>query len=196
MRILQWIALGIGLGLVCGGLPTVRADEIDDIVAEQMHEKQIPGLSLAIVLDGKIVRAHGYGFSDERGKVAVTTETLFQAGSISKPVTAVGVLRLVEQNQIDLDADVNSKLRSWKVPENEFTKDKKVTVRRILSHGAGLNVHGFPGYAVKSRIPTLVQVLDGAGPRIQRRFVSTSPPAASTDTRAVGTRCCSSSWSM
>src|SRR5215204_6539686 len=68
MRIPGWIALGIGVGFVCCGLSTMRADEVDDVVAEQMRAKQIPGLSLAIVLDGKLVRAHGYGFADDRRK--------------------------------------------------------------------------------------------------------------------------------
>jgi CubicO group peptidase (beta-lactamase class C family) len=70
----------------------------------------------------------------------------------------------VEQDRLSLDGDVNSQLRTWKVPENEFTKEKKVTLRSILSHSAGLTVHGFPGYATDSRTPTLVQVLDGAKP--------------------------------
>jgi len=94
----------------------------------------------------------------------VTTSTLFQAGSVSKSVAALGALRLVEHNRLSLDADVNTKLQTWKVPENEFTKEKKVTLRGILSHSAGLTVHGFPGYAVGKPVPTLVQVLNGEAP--------------------------------
>src|SRR5262249_16319368 len=121
-------------------------------------------LSLAIIQDGKIVKAKGYGVTEKGGKTPITTTTLFQAGSISKAVAAMGALHLVEQGKLMLDEDVNSRLTSWKVPENEFTKDKKVTLRGILSHSAGLTVHGFPGYAVDSPFPTLVQILDGEKP--------------------------------
>ena len=75
----------------------------------------------------------------------------------------MGALKLVEQGALSLDEDVNAKLKSWKVPENEFTQTEKVTLRRLLSHAAGLTVHGFPGYDVTERMPSVVQVLDGAG---------------------------------
>ena len=164
MRFVELARLCVSVALVCGGLAIGRADEVDDLVAEQLREKLIPGLSLAIVSDGKIVRSAGYGVVEKDTTEPVTTDTLFQAGSISKPVAAVGVLRLVERQLIDLDGDVNVTLRTWKVPENEYTAKEKVTVRRLLCHGAGLTVHGFPGYAVKGPIPTLVQVLDGVPP--------------------------------
>jgi CubicO group peptidase (beta-lactamase class C family) len=137
---------------------------VDDVVAAQMQEHNIAGLSLAIIEDGKIIKAQGYGFTDKSRKTPVTTATLFQAGSISKAVAALGALHLIEQGRLSLDEDVNVRLQAWKVPENEFTKDKKVTLRGILSHSAGLTVHGFPGYAVDASLPTLVQVLDGAKP--------------------------------
>jgi len=72
----------------------------------------------------------------------VTSDTLFQAASISKPVSALAALRLVEEGKLSLDENVNDKLRTWKVPDNQFTAQKKVTVRRILSHSAGLTVLG------------------------------------------------------
>lgn len=142
----------------------VQADDLDDFIRSQMQKRRIPGLSLAIIQDGKILKAQSYGFIDKDGKVPVTTNTLFQAGSVSKSVAAMGALYLVEQNKLSLDEDVNSKLKSWKVPENEFTKDKKVTLRGLLSHTTGLTVHGFPGYAVGANIPSVVQILDGTAP--------------------------------
>jgi len=157
-RVLLMVVVSLAAGF------SARADGVDDLILKRMHERNITGLSLAIVKDGKIVKAQGYGFIDKSNRVAVTAETLFQAGSISKPVAAVGVLRLVERGRLSLDEDVNGKLRTWKVPENEFMKEKKVTLRGILSHSAGLTVHGFPGYAVGKSEPTLVQVLDGAPP--------------------------------
>lgn len=142
----------------------VQADDLDDFIRSQMRKRGIPGLSLAIIQDGKILKAQSYGFIDKDGKVPVTANTLFQAGSVSKSVAAMGALYLVEQNKLLLDEDVNIKLKSWKVPDNEFTKDKKVTLRGILSHTTGLTVHGFPGYAVGAKIPSVVQILDGTAP--------------------------------
>jgi CubicO group peptidase (beta-lactamase class C family) len=129
-----------------------------------MHQHHITGLSLAIIEDGKIVKAQGYGVANTDTNTPVTTSTLFQAGSISKSVAALGALHLVEQGQLVLDEDVNNRLSTWKMPENEFTRVKKVTLRRILSHTAGVTVHGFPGYDVDAPMPTLVQVLNGAKP--------------------------------
>jgi CubicO group peptidase (beta-lactamase class C family) len=140
---------------------TQRADDLDTFIKGQMSQRQINGLSLAIIHNGQI-DARAYGVTS-RGGQPVTTTTLFQAGSISKPVAAVGSLKLVEQGALSLDEDVNAKLKSWKVPENEFTKTQKVTLRRLLSHTAGLTVHGFPGYDVKERMPSVVEVLDGGG---------------------------------
>lgn len=142
----------------------VHADDLDDFIRGQMQKRRIPGLSLAIIQDGKILKAQAYGFIDKDGKVPVTTNTLFQAGSVSKSVAAMGALYLVEQNKLFLDENVNVKLKSWKVPDNEFTNEKKVTLRGILSHTTGLTVHGFPGYAVGSKIPSVVQILDGTAP--------------------------------
>lgn len=142
----------------------VCADDLDDFIREQLRKRQVPGLSLAIIQDGKIVKAKSYGFTDKSGSTPLTTATLFQAGSVSKSVAAVGALRLVQAGTLSLDEDVNTKLRSWKVPENDFTKAKKVTLRGLLSHTTGLTVHGFPGYEAGGPVPTVVQILDGSSP--------------------------------
>ena len=139
-------------------------DSLDVFIRAQMARRHISGLSLAIIQDGRIVVARGYGVTDEKTRTPVTTATLFQAGSISKPVSALGALRLVEAGRLTLDGDVNAALTSWKVPDNTFTATDKVTLRRILSHSAGVTVHGFPGYDVSGPVPSLVQVLDGAAP--------------------------------
>jgi CubicO group peptidase (beta-lactamase class C family) len=133
-------------------------------LADRMAHYKVPGLSVAVINDGKIEWARGYGVVEKDGGKPVTADTLFLAGSISKPVAALAALRLVEQGKLDLDEDVNLKLKTWKVPENEFTRDKKVTLRGLLSHSAGLTVHGFPGYAVDAAMPTLVQILNGEKP--------------------------------
>src|SRR5919198_557288 len=146
------------------GAQTARLDSLDAFVKAQMTQRHIRGLSLAIIKNGKIAVARAYGVVDDSSKAPVTTSTLFQAGSISKPVSALGALRLVEAGTLSLDDDVNAKITSWKVPENRFTAAEKVTLRRLLSHSAGLTVHGFPGYDAAERMPTLVQVLEGAPP--------------------------------
>ena len=133
-------------------------------ILDRMKYYKIPGVSIAFIDNGKIDWAKGYGVKETGGNDPVTPETLFQAASICKPVTAMGTLRLVEQGILDLDSPVNDKLVSWKVPENEFSEKEKVTLRRLLTHSAGLTVSGFPGYATSEQIPTLVQVLDGEKP--------------------------------
>jgi len=121
-----------------------NGDHVDDVISAQMKERQIPGVSLAVIMDGKIVREQAYGFRDEAQTQPATPATLFQAASVSKPVTALAALHLVEQGRVSLDEDINSKLRSWHIPDNRFTKDHPVTLRLILSHSAGLTVSGFP----------------------------------------------------
>ena len=123
-----------------------------------------PGLSVAVIEGYKIAWARAYGTTAFGGATPVTTRTLFQAGSISKPVAATGMLALVEEGKLSLDEDVNAKLKTWKVPENEFTKVQKVTLRRLASHTAGLTVHGFPGYDVDDKLPTLVEIFNGEKP--------------------------------
>lgn len=145
-------------------VPAARADDLDNFIREQLRKRQVPGLSLAIIQNGKIVDVRSYGVTEKGGSTPVTASTLFQAGSISKSVAAVGALRLTEEGKLALDEDVNAKLRTWKVPENEFTKQKKVTLRGLLSHTTGLTVHGFPGYEVGTPVPTVVQILDGSAP--------------------------------
>jgi CubicO group peptidase (beta-lactamase class C family) len=133
-------------------------------LAQLMDQFHVPGLSVAVIDNFKIIWTQAYGVTAQGGNSPVTTQTLFQAGSISKPVAAAGALWLVEHGRLSLDEDVNTKLKSWKVPENEFTKTERVTLRRLMSHSAGLTVHGFPGYAVNEPVPTLVQVFNGEKP--------------------------------
>jgi CubicO group peptidase (beta-lactamase class C family) len=133
-------------------------------LARRMADLKVPGVSVAVINDGTIEWAKGYGVAEAGAPAPVTPRTLFQAASISKPIAALAALRLVEQGKLGLDEDVNTKLTSWKVPDNEFTKTEKVTLRRLLSHTAGLTVSGFGGYQAGAPVPTLVQVLDGEKP--------------------------------
>jgi CubicO group peptidase (beta-lactamase class C family) len=142
----------------------VTADTKAIRLQERMAHFRVPGISIAVIEGGKIAWARGYGVRDLNGKELVDAQTVFQAASISKPVSAVAALKLVELGKLNLDEDVNNKLTSWKVPENEFTGQEKVTLRRILTHRAGLSTPGFPGYPVGEPVPTTLQVLDGLKP--------------------------------
>jgi CubicO group peptidase (beta-lactamase class C family) len=133
-------------------------------IAQRMAELHVPGLSIALFDEGRIQWAKGYGVRDVQTGAPVDASTLFQAASVSKPVSAVGMFRLAEMGKLSLDDDVNLQLKGWKLPENEFTRTEKVTLRRVVTHMAGLTGHGFYGYAPGAPIPTLAQILDGAPP--------------------------------
>ncbi|MEP7136926.1 MAG: serine hydrolase domain-containing protein [Chloroflexota bacterium] len=131
---------------------------------DRMEFYHVPGVSISVINHSQIEWSKGYGVGEAGLDSKVTTGTLFQAASISKPVAAIAALELVEQGKLDLDGEVNQWLSSWKIPENEYTQKSKVTLRRILSHTAGLTVHGFPGYSSSETVPTLLQVLKGEHP--------------------------------
>jgi CubicO group peptidase (beta-lactamase class C family) len=134
----------------------------------RMAELHVPAVSIAVVHEGKIAWARGFGVV-KLGGPPVTLHTLFQAASISKPITALAVLHLAQIGKLSLDTDVNEYLKSWKLPSNQFTQQHPVTLRELLTHTAGVTVHGFPGYAKDQQLPTLVQILNGVAP-------SNSPP--------------------
>lgn len=133
-------------------------------ITDRMRALNTPAVSIAVINDGRIEWARAYGVLEAGGAVPADTSTLFQAASISKPIATVGALLLVQRGDLSLDADVNTLLRSWRVPENAHTAQEKVTLRRLLSHSAGTTVSGFPGYAAGAALPTTVQILDGQAP--------------------------------
>ena len=144
-------------------------------LTKRMEELHIPGVSIAVVHNGTIEWAKGYGVRQTAGD-AVKTDTMFQAGSISKPVAAMGTLRLVQEGKLSLDADINTSLKSWKVPPSTAAPGAVVTLRELLTHTAGLTVHGFPGYAAGEPVPTLAQVLNGEKPANTALIRVDSPP--------------------
>jgi CubicO group peptidase (beta-lactamase class C family) len=134
-----------------------------ETLLDQMAHFHVPGVSIAVIRGGRIEWARGFGVA-EIGGPPVTPRTLFQAASISKPVTALAALRLVQEGRLGMDADVNRYLKHWKIPNNRFTDQHPVTLRELLSHTAGMTVHGFAGYHADAVLPTLVQILDGQPP--------------------------------
>lgn len=130
-----------------------------------MKKNQIPGISVAVIENFKIACAKGFGVTQKDGNTPVLPTTLFLAGSISKPVAAVGALCLVQKGKLSLDEDVNLKLRRWKVLDNEYTAQHKVTLGLLLDHTGGFTGGDFfPGYAPGEPIPALPQILDGQPP--------------------------------
>jgi CubicO group peptidase (beta-lactamase class C family) len=132
-------------------------------LATRMSQLHVNAVSIAVIRNGKLDWARAYGFADKERHIAATPDTLFQAGSISKPLTALAALKRVDADALDLDHNVNNYLESWKLPDNEFTVAHKVTIRNILNHTAGITVWGFPGYSRDSKMPSTVEVLDGKG---------------------------------
>ena len=131
---------------------------------ERMEHYNVPGVSVAVIDQGRVVLAKGYGSTGAEDRDEVTATTLFQAASISKPVAALGALKLVEEGRLALDAEINEFLAGWQVPASEFTRDSVVTLRGLLTHTAGMTVWGFPGYERGEGIPSVEAVLDGVSP--------------------------------
>jgi CubicO group peptidase (beta-lactamase class C family) len=150
---------GLCTPVVVKGAPDQKKKLID-----RMAFYQIPAVSIALINHGKVEWSRAYGLADVARHRPATVNTLFQAGSISKALSAIGALRLVEQGRLALDERVNRQLRSWTIPENEFTRAKPVTLRMLLNHSAGVTVHGFDGYERGHALPTLTQVLNGSPP--------------------------------
>jgi CubicO group peptidase (beta-lactamase class C family) len=133
-------------------------------LAERMRKLKVPGVSVALIRQGRIAWTRGWGVRHAGTCAPVTPDTVFQAASISKPVAALLALRLVEQGKLDLDGDVNARLRRWRIPEDTRFPSGRVTLRQLLSHSAGTGVHGFMGYLPGTPRPNLVQMLDGKPP--------------------------------
>lgn len=146
-------------------------------LASRMKELNVPGVSIAVIHQGKIEWARGYGVT-RIGGPPVTADTMFQAGSISKPLAAMAALHLVELRKLSLDTDINAQLKSWKLPSDPVQAGKPVTLRELLTHTGGTTVHGFPGYATDAPVPTLVQVLNGEKPANTPAIRSEAAPGA------------------
>jgi len=133
-------------------------------LADRMAYYDVPGVSVAVINNGQIEWAKGYGLVEAGSRMPVTARTRFQAASISKPLTAMAALALVQQGVLNLDEHVNRKLKSWRVPDNQFTRREMVTLRRLLNHSAGMTGADVGSYAAGQALPTLVQALNGEKP--------------------------------
>lgn len=162
--------------LVCACAPSVSAEpahlkgpsgsleafthSLDADLPGLLERYRVPGATIALVVDGRLAWSQGYGLADRENNLPATPETVYQVASISKTVAAWGVMRLVEQGKLDLDAPVGRYLTRWSLPPSAYDP-QGVTVRRLLSHTAGLSVHGYPGYAPDAPLPSLEESLNG-----------------------------------
>jgi CubicO group peptidase (beta-lactamase class C family) len=143
-----------------------------------MHYYGVPAVSIALINDGRLAWARGYGVRDATTTIPITPDTRFPIASITKPIVGLAVLRLVQQGIVDLDVDVNHYLTSWTLPVSPHTQQANVTLRRLLSHSAGTSVFGFWGYRPSRPIPTLLQVLDGLPPATTVPVRVVTPPGS------------------
>jgi len=158
-----------------GGINAADKDSAWNIL-KRMRHYNIKAVSIAVVHNYQIEWAKAYGWADENDRRPATKETRFQAASISKSLNAVGVLKLAQENRLDLQADINQYLTSWKFPYDAKSNGKKISTIELLSHTAGLNVHGFDGYQRGFPLPTIIQILNGQPPANSAAVRSVTAP--------------------
>ena len=151
------------------GVPIPNWEKTDPF-NELQAQYNIPGVGIVVIQDFKVEWTRFFGFrskfTEQNCRQELDTNTLFEAASATKPVVTVALLHLVEKGELDLDADVNTYFKEWKIPENDFTKDEKVTLRRLLTHTAGVNPPDSMFSYEEGSTPTLLNVLNGESPAI------------------------------
>lgn len=163
MRIKKWLFSTLILCSTVSAAP-LHNQPFATWLAKEMAEKHVPGVSIAVIKNYEVEWAKGFGIANKKSRELVTPNILFQAASLSKPVTAMAALKAVQDGELTLNKNINEALNSWKVPDNQYTDKEKVTLSRLLSHTAGINVPGFTGYAQGEKKATLIEALNGAEP--------------------------------
>lgn len=135
-------------------------------IQEIVKDTKAVGVSVALIDNYEVVWAKGFGVTEAGSNDSVTAQTLFQAASISKPVTALAVMKKVQQGRISLNESVDHYLKSWHIPKNNFTNASPVTVKQLLSHTGGVANSYFhiTGYKEGDELPDIVQSLNGTKP--------------------------------
>ncbi len=147
------------------GKPIPLWDE-KQALSELMEQFNVPGLGIVLINEFKIEWSKFLGVQDRNSMIEVNPQTLFEAASTTKTLFAVTALHFVEKGRIDLDIDVNEYLIDWKIPENEFTQKEKVTLRRLLTHMAGINRPDSMYAEEEGSTTTLINVLNGQAPAL------------------------------
>jgi len=148
--------------------PTVHSGRENWPLAERMAHHNVPGVAIAILRNGRVESMSGYGTAIAGQSLPIGPNTLFSVGSVSKIATAALCIRLVADGHLVLDQDVNRWLRRWKVPAGPGGDTAAVTLRMLLSHTAGFNLHGFKDFPPNAPLPTLLQTLNGTSPAPNR----------------------------
>jgi CubicO group peptidase (beta-lactamase class C family) len=138
---------------------SLAAEELKAI----LRRHNAAGVSIAVLRDFHLAYAQCEGVISKESGELLWPDTIFQAASVSKIITAVLTMILVEKGRLDLDRPVNEYLKSWKLPDNDFTRKTPVTIRRMLGHFSGINVPSYRGFLKESRLPSLLDVLNGTG---------------------------------
>src|SRR5262245_7793052 len=164
MRLLRLTVLLVAFAVALRAQPVaVAPDSLG--VPELKAQFKVPAVSVAVIREFKIEWAKAWGVKDVSTGEAATTDTLFQAASISKPVAAMASLRAVQDGRFTLDQDINTILKSWRLPARPGSSGEIVTPRMLMSHTSGTDDgFGFPGYLPDAPRPTIVQILDGQQP--------------------------------
>ena len=174
-------------GLIAGPIPAGISAEATEAEIQQalprehlqtwMKEAGVPAVSISVIKDFTIHWSRAFGIADAATGRPVTTETLFQAASISKPVMAVAAAVLADRGQLDLDADVGQSLHSWELPRLVESGSQPITPRMLLSHTSGLDdALGFPGYAPTEATPDALAILMGQPPAKTPAIVARQAP--------------------
>ncbi len=159
---MRGLLLGLLAGVAAFGQDvSVFTSKLDATVPGFLAKYRVPGVGVALISGGEVIYLRGYGQADVAAALPVTAETGFNIGSISKTVAAWGLMKLVEEGKLDLDAPVSRYLTRWQIPKSDFNPDG-VTLRRLLSHTAGLSLHGYPGFGPDDTLPSIVASLNGA----------------------------------
>ncbi len=160
-------------------LPAISVKGLNDIkytLQERMGFYEVPAVSIAIIDNYEVIWAKGYGISSVNASDSISTSTMFQAASLSKPITSTMLIQLAEKGILDIDEPVNSQLKKWKIPNNQYTANIDITPRMILLHTSGLNIPGFPGYNASDSVPKIIDILNGQEPAKTERIIPTFIP--------------------
>lgn len=160
------------------GVQATPVSPTDSLTLDGLMKRfHVPGVSVAVIWDYQIHWAKSYGVADVETGRAVVLSTPFQAASISKPITAMAALKLVQDKRLSLDGDINAVLKSWHIPVTDLNRTRPVTARSLFSHTSGADDgFGFPGYDPGAPVPTLPQLLDGQAPSNVKRVIFARPP--------------------
>ncbi|MEC9249423.1 MAG: serine hydrolase domain-containing protein, partial [Pseudomonadota bacterium] len=155
----------------------VGEDETRYTLAERMQHYSVPGVAIAIIEDGELLYAEGFGVLQAGGVEPVNAHSVFSAGSVSKIATSALTLRLHDMGELDINAPVSGQLVSWQLPDSEYD-NSRVTLRTILSHTAGFNVHGFPDFQPGAEQPSVYDTLNGTAPALTDALELTFEPGS------------------